>query len=867
MAVLEKKVYKQEELVLKVSDSYDPFKIPLGDWEEFLDALCGQRFYQKEAIKKAVIYLASGNYDSLSDLAQENYDRNLTLSDKYKCFEDMKSELQLPDKLYGTIDLATGTGKSYVIYGIATIMLGLGVVDRVLVLCPSLTIESGLTEKFVELCGNSKLRKFIPASAVHKNPRVIDANTTVCGGDVCIENIHAVYETTGSSIRDSFKNTGERVLVLNDEAHHIFNRTTGEDEDVRKWKEFLASPDYSFKYILGFTGTAYINDDYFSNVIYRYSLRAAIDNGIVKNIDYVKEDDSSNIDEKFEKIYANHRDNGITYPDIKPLTILVTRDISAAVTLRKDFINFLVEKESIDKDVAENKVLIVTSSSKHRAYLPLLKTVDSKDNPAEFIVSVSMLTEGWDVKNVFQIVPMEERAFDSKLLVAQVLGRGLRIPEAYKTPQPRVTVFNHSSWSSKIKKLIEEVLEIETRVTSKALVDGDRSKYHFELDNILYHNTTEEVEVSADGKTFDFSRLKREGISLESQSIEIVKSTEYESVRAGDHSIVKEYAIRMKTCTIDQVIDKLFDELEQRDWEGRVLKLGEEEYTKDKLPPRKEIYALIEKSMRQRGNTTDEITMANVNRILTAFTPILRKKNKTVVSKGDYADVFPVFTKDIGNTSIGVAALRHNSTVFYSQNWELEMTGDDKDVLQDIIDDESLPRSAVKEINPYFFKTPIDIVITSSEPERKFLTMLCRKENAAVVDAWIKSRDTGFYEIDYSYKYGMSDSKTRKYKQGKFNPDFFIRIIKDDTEYILVVEIKEDGDVCDENIAKYKYAVRHFDELNKKSDNRKYIFHFLSPDGYAAFFAHMQDGTLLQGQDNFRCNLENEFERELENDN
>ena len=58
--------------------------------------------------------------------------------------------------------------------------------------------------------------------------------------------------------------------------------------------------------------------------------------------------------------------------------------------------------------------------------------MDEKDNPVEWITSVSMLTEGWDVKNVFQIVPHEERAFNSKLLIAQVLGRGLRIPEEYK---------------------------------------------------------------------------------------------------------------------------------------------------------------------------------------------------------------------------------------------------------------------------------------------------------------------------------------------------------------------------------------------------------------------------------------------------
>lgn len=860
MAVLEKKVYKQEDLILKISDSYDPFKLSLGEWEEFLDALCGQRNYQKEAIKKAVIYLAAGKYSSLTELAKENYEKSIVLQDKYKSFEELKDILQLPDKLYGTIDLATGTGKSYVIYGIATIMLGLGIVDRVLVLCPSLTIENGLTEKFVELCGNSKLRKYIPASAVHKNPRVIDANTSVVGGDICIENIHAVYETTGSSIKDSFSKSGERVLVLNDEAHHIFNKPGKEDADVKKWKDFLDSDDYGFKYMLGFTGTAYVEDEYFSDVIYRYSLRAAIDDGIVKNIDYVKEDDSSNIEEKFEKIYANHKDNEITYPEIKPLTILVTRDIKAAETLRKQFIEFIVEKEKIDTKRAEGKVLIVTSSPKHRVYLPLLKTVDQRENPVEWIVSVSMLTEGWDVKNVFQIVPMEERAFDSKLLVAQVLGRGLRIPEQYKTPQPKVVVFNHKSWSNKIKKLIEEVLEIETRVTSRVLNEGDRNKYHFDLENIQYQAKTEEIEVSADGKTFDFSRLKKEGIALESQSLDVVKSTEYESVKAGERPRIKEYALRIKTLSIDEVLDKLFDEFEQRDWEGRVLKLGEEEYTKEKLPPRKEIYSLIKKSMEQRGNNTDDVTEANVRRILTAFTPILRKSNKTVITKGDYVDSYTLYTKDMGNITISIAALRHNSTVFYSQNWENEKSGDEKDILKEIIEDETLPRSAVKEINPYLFKTPSDIVITSSEPERKFVEQLCREENAALMESWIKSRDMGFYEIDYSFRYGMPDSKTRKYKQGKFNPDFFIKVIKDNTVFVLVVEIKEDGDVCEENVAKYKYALKHFEELNKKVKEQRYIFHFLSPDGYSAFFKHLQDGTLLKGQGNFRCNLENEFE-------
>ncbi|MHC5848125.1 DEAD/DEAH box helicase family protein, partial [Streptococcus pyogenes] len=95
----------------------------------------------------------------------------------------------------------------------------------VLVLCPSLTIEKGLTEKFEDLVSNPELRNAIPEESKNILPRIINANSTIIEGDICIENIHAVYESTGSSIKDSFKNGGEDTLVLNDESHHIFNKT------------------------------------------------------------------------------------------------------------------------------------------------------------------------------------------------------------------------------------------------------------------------------------------------------------------------------------------------------------------------------------------------------------------------------------------------------------------------------------------------------------------------------------------------------------------------------------------------------------------------------------------------------------------
>ncbi|MBO8169058.1 MAG: DEAD/DEAH box helicase family protein [Thermoanaerobacteraceae bacterium] len=854
------KIYKTKDLVLKVNTVYDPTKLDLDAWESFLEVLCGDREYQKEAIRNAVIYLASGRYGKIEDLVEENFEKNPELKVKYSSLNEYKRHLQLPGKLSANIDLATGTGKSYVIYGIAQIILGLDLVDKVLVLCPSLTIESGLTEKFKKLSGDARLKKSIPKSAKYKNPRIVNADVTVKNGDICVENIHAVYERTGSSIEDSFKNQGERVLVLNDESHHIFNKVTGknkESQSIKKWKNFLLNPDYNFKYILGFTGTAYIDNEYFNDVIYRYSLREAIEDKIVKNIEYVQKDDSIN-GEKFQKIYQNHLENKEKYSRIKPLTILVTKDISSAKNLREDLIDLLVEKEQISRENIEQKVLIVTSAQEHKANIPKLETVDDKNDPTEWIVSVSMLTEGWDVKNVFQIVPWEDRAFNSKLLIAQVLGRGLRIPEEYKSPQPRVIVFNHDAWSRNIRGLVDEILEIETRIYSEVIKKGKRAKYNFEVYNLDYSKEEIEIEHKRDKEIYDYSRIEQEGIKLESQ-VEIVnKETVYESISGGLRE--KYYAIEYNTWSVEEVVDKIYDEFSIRDWEGRVLQLGEDQYTKNNLPPRDRIKDIIIKSMKRVGIRGDRLTQKNVNKILQAFGTLLRKKGKTVTTIQKINEPIKIKTIDIRRESIGIGNLRRNCSIFYTNNFEEEIQSDEqKELLKELIKDETLPRYALKEQNEFLFKTPLNIVFTNADPERKFVELLCKKENAEKIDAWIKSRDRGFYSIEYTWRKGGHQKPN-----STFNPDFFIKIKKDEIEYFIVVEIKSDGDDSDENKAKYRYSKEHFERLNKKLEEQgikqKYIFHFLSPNGYAEFFEYLKDGRLLEGQEKFRCELENLLE-------
>ena len=858
--IQEIKQFKTANLVLQVSKNFNPATLNLDAWDRYLDILCSDRQYQKEAIHKAIIFLASGLYNNIADLVRENWlnPKMVELKNRYQTVEDYEHHLQMHGKLSATIDLATGTGKSYVIYGIAQIMFGLGLVDRVLVLCPSLTIEDGLMEKFKKLATDSTLLRAIPKESKFKNPSIKTADFTIKEGDICVENIHAVHEKTGSSIKNSFAGNGERTLVLNDEAHHIYNAIEGrnkENKNLKRWKEFLLSTDYNFKYIVGFTGTAYIKDDYFNDVIYRYSLRQAVNDKMVKMVDYVSKNDDADSEIKFQEIYDNHQNNKNTYRKVKPLTILITKDITKAKRLAVELSEFLQNKEHITAEECEKKVLIVTSANEHKANVRKLKEVDNKDDATEWVVSVSMLTEGWDVKNVFQIVPWEDRAFNSKLLIAQVLGRGLRVPPEYQTPQPKVRVFNHDAWSRNIRGLVDEILEIEMRLTSSPLAKGDRTIHHFELHQIDYEKEPLEKEAKKKHQEFDYTKGF---IKLPSQLEETEKETEYTSL-AGEISS-KNTLIHYNTYTIDEIVNKIIGELKLREWEGKILKLPAGNYSKENLPPKDEIKRIIRKSMDKVGILGDRLIEKNMLKILNSFSTLLRKTGKTTVYDKKAKDPFKISTENMEKESVAVGNLRHNSTVFYSSIFSTELETEVKEILDAVIENGNFRRDASKEINIFLFKTPIDIVFINYAPERKFIDHLCKKENADHIEAWIKSRDISFYSIEYS----ITSVAGKHSKIQTFNPDFFIKIKKKDTIHFVIVETKADGDISPENKAKLKYAKQHFENLNDELEPRKikevYHFHFLSPNSYIVFFDHLRNGQLLEGK--FRSDLEDKLESE-----
>src|SRR3990167_302841 len=312
--------YKNSDFILK-SKADETLVNRIEKYEAFLSALCREEYYfQKDSIYEILKFFFNRQYKNLWDLAKENYVANDKLRQRFDTEKKYKDHLQLPEQKSCSIDLATGAGKSFVIYGLAQIMLAEGLVDQVLVLCPSRTIESGLTEKFVALAGNKILKKILPKKSVLANPRIVNATRTIKKGDICIENIHAVYKNTGSSIYDSLKGKGARTLVLNDEAHHIFNKVsgTGDDNAFKEWKKFLLNPQYGFHYVANFSGTPYIGQDYFLDIVYRYSLKDGMEEKVIKSVEYLIETGDEKKMKGFQEIWDNHEANKKKYRKLSP---------------------------------------------------------------------------------------------------------------------------------------------------------------------------------------------------------------------------------------------------------------------------------------------------------------------------------------------------------------------------------------------------------------------------------------------------------------------------------------------------------------------------------------------------------------------
>lgn len=841
----DRRTFRNEDLLLKVSKDIDPKNWDETKYEAFLDELCGFREYQKEAIRTTLRFLLGSKYQDLKDLAKENYDENSELQEHYGSWAGMERHLQLPSQLACSIDQATGTGKSYVLYGLAAILLAEGAVDRVLVLCPSNTIEDGLLKKFKELAGCSDLRDSLPESSRVKTPIIINASESIVNGSICVENYHAILENVKSSIRESLVGKGSKVAVFNDEAHHVSNESGAA---VKKWKEFLQATEYGFRMIVGVSGTCYVGDDYFADVVNRYSLRQGIEENFIKKVEYVDELPPSveGPQEKWQLIYNRHKEwkKKLKSRGIRPLTIIVTKAINDAERVAEELQEFLKEWEKLTSDQAVEKVLCVTSSAKHQPNVLKLKMVDSPTSKVEWIVSVSMLSEGWDVKNVFQIVPHEERAFNSKLLIAQVLGRGLRRPDNWQGEEPVVTVFNHDAWSGRIKHLVNEILEIERRLTSSI---NRSSQHNFDLHHLDYTRSEDTTEFAKKGEY----KLFEDGfIELPTQVESEDVTVDFERAVSGEH-VKFTTKIQHKTFSAEEVAEQMFQRLKSIDEESKSCPDPKDRTSYAVKFPIEKCEEIVKASLKEAKIKNGCIIDDNRQRFLQALGTLRRKAAKRVVYKLAPKALRVLNSGDRQDESCSAAEIRRGSkTLFFLSGCEAFLKDEQKEFFREVLDEDGEFTSGRAIVDcTANFKTPANLVIADAQPERKFVRELTKKENSQKIDAWLKNTSVGFYSVEYAWKKG------NKHKRGEFSPDFFIK----QGNSIFVVEIKGDEEISDpspDNIKKYEYSIAHFERLNewlaKEKAGVHYQFNMITPKSYNVFFQKLRDKALAD----FRSELD-----------
>jgi type III restriction enzyme len=184
----------------------------------------------------------------------------------------------------------------------------------------------------------------------------------------------------------------------------------------------------------------------FKNVVMDYPLARAIEDGFVKEPAVVTQqnfDAGAHSAEQLERIklmdgvrvHEETKVHLLTYAQqkgerpVKPFMLVIARDTTHAAALSK-----LLATELFDGRYAGKVIQVdsgTTSGAEGDEIVQKLLAVESYHEATEIVIHVNMLKEGWDVTNLYTIVPL--RAANARTLIEQSIGRGLRLPYGRKT--------------------------------------------------------------------------------------------------------------------------------------------------------------------------------------------------------------------------------------------------------------------------------------------------------------------------------------------------------------------------------------------------------------------------------------------------
>lgn len=220
----------------------------------------------------------------------------------------------------------------------------------------------------------------------------------------------------------------------------------------------------------------------FNNVIYDYALGRAIADGFVKEpavvtrknfnpgdmsreaLEELKLSDGVRLHEQTKVLletYARETNREI----VKPFVLVIARDTTHAAQLKT-----MIESEAFFEGRYREKVIQVDSSKtgkEEEEMISRLLKVEHGDEPTEIVIHVNMLKEGWDVTNLYTIVPL--RAANARILIEQSIGRGLRLPYGKRVGVPAVDRLNIVA-HDKFQEIVDEANRPDSQIRMQTVV-------------------------------------------------------------------------------------------------------------------------------------------------------------------------------------------------------------------------------------------------------------------------------------------------------------------------------------------------------------------------------------------------------------
>lgn len=301
----------------------------------------------------------------------------------------------------------------------------------------------------------------------------------------------------------------DELMILNDEAHHIHDASLAWFQSIQDIHNRMLQKGTALSLQLDVTATPkHTNGAIFVQTVADYPLVEAIYQNVVKHPVLPDAASRAKLSErqsaKYTEKYADYIDLGViewrkAYEEHQKLGKKAILFVMTDDTRNCDDVAAYLKGHYPDlKDAVlvihtkKNGEISEASSGQAKEELERLRQlsneIDDDSSPYKAIVSVLMLKEGWDVRNVTTIVGLRAYSAKSNILPEQTLGRGLR--KMYRGQvEEYVSVVGTDAFMEFVESIQAEGVELER----KAMGEGTKPKTPMviEIDN---ENTKKDID-------------------------------------------------------------------------------------------------------------------------------------------------------------------------------------------------------------------------------------------------------------------------------------------------------------------------------------------------------------------------------------